>query len=335
MPFTKSLGFNQPPKELKRQKKQVTAGGFVRFPDDLGAHQLVMQFFAYEGFVASEDRQDRGTPTIQIALPIPSNLQESYSITYNSASMGPLVGALTRNASSISEAAGNLALDVQSAAENPGSAFQNLVGSLKSAAGTAVRSGGQLAANPVDGLRNAASAAADSTTADILSLAARRSAQAVAPAVAGGIDILTGTTINPHNAVLLDSIPLRTHSFSWKFAPRNSKDWDRLDFILGAIKRRIHPGLGGTGGESLLTYPNEVDLSIVGSLADYYPFKRSVVTSFSINYAPEGTPAFHAGDGKPVVLTLDMGFQETEIITSGDFGAGVPGSSAGSEGDFS
>jgi len=146
-----------------------------------------------------------------------------------------------------------------------------------------------------------------------------RNVASIVPGAAGAVDLLTGNTLNPHLATLLDNVPLRTHTFTWKFAPRNDAESKTLFNVTDEFRRRMHPSFGKDGGDALLQYPDEVEVMIIGTQTDMLPIKRSVITGFTINHTPDGVPSFHKGTGAPVAVECTIQLQETEIITSEDF----------------
>lgn len=134
----------------------------------------------------------------------------------------------------------------------------------------------------------------------------------------GAISQGLGNTTNPHIALLFKGMGLKTFTFQWKFAPRDQGESDTLKSILIDIKKKIHPKYSSEGDNFFLDYPDEVDLYYAGSGDYLHYFKRAAVTSFEVNYQPDGT-AFMANGGAPAIVELTMGFQETEIWTAEDF----------------
>ncbi len=105
-------------------------------------------------------------------------------------------------------------------------------------------------------------------------------------------------------------------------SPTNQKDEDNLLEIFNVLKRHMHPAAIGITtsvvGDSLLTYPDEVDITFMFLSNSLYKIKRCVISALNINQAPNG-PAFHAGTGNPVYYALSMSLREVEIITRDDF----------------
>lgn len=309
MSFTqRNLGFFKPPGAvMSKKREQFRPPKLVQYPEDLGPHQFILQFFEYEGLdAATGDARGtvgaRSNPQASVAFPIPSNLLEQYKVNYNTSSLGFLAGTVTQNAAAIRDSAIEIAGELADTTQAIGSLnFQDAM-SNQTQLGNRVQE--MLSAAPL-------------SASDIATVLARRGLS-ILPGAEGAVDLLTGTTINPHLAVLLDNVPLRTHSFSWKFAPRSAEEGKTLRDILNSMRTYMMPDFG-EAGTALLTYPSECDIFLTGTQGGIYLFKRSVLTDLQVNNAPEGVPAFFKGTGQPVVYEISMTLQETEIITKRDF----------------
>ena len=82
---------------------------------------------------------------------------------------------------------------------------------------------------------------------------------------------------------------------------------------------RSHPTFMEKENNYMMDYPHEVDLYYLGQGDSMHRFKRAAITGLSMNYSPEGSPAFFAGTGNPVFTELSIKFQETQIWTGEDF----------------
>jgi len=135
-------------------------------------------------------------------------------------------------------------------------------------------------------------------------------------ALLANIDKVTGAVPNPHLAAIFQDIGLREHSFNFRFSPKNAKETSILQNLISKIKYRILPGTAGGGTKTgpLFTFPDVVDISFGPKEMLPYFFERCVVTSFAVNYAPNGTPSFFK-DGNPTDIELSMSFKEIRVIT--------------------
>jgi hypothetical protein len=126
---------------------------------------------------------------------------------------------------------------------------------------------------------------------------------------------IAGQIPNPHPTVFFKGMQLRTFQFNWRLIPRNKTEAETLQVILKFIKIFCLPEKGGT---TTLKYPHLVQIIPSGEGADKIGnYKRSLVSSITINYTSEGTSAFFY-DGHPAAIQLSLEFQEIENFTSED-----------------
>lgn len=217
-------------------------------------------------------------PTISIVLPIPSNLNEAFNVEYDTPALGPVVGAAV-------EGIGNILRTVQD--EGVGQAVDNI-----SAA-------------------KLASAGKDAVLAGVL-----KGVSAVNE-TAGNIAAATvGIAPNPHLATIFRNIGMRTHSFSYRFAPNSETELRNIKNIIKELKQRMLPGLS-KDNNILFTFPDLCDISFGPSKEKPYTIKTCVLESLNVNYAPSGTPAFFK-TGDPVEVEINMTFKETKVFTRED-----------------
>jgi hypothetical protein len=125
-----------------------------------------------------------------------------------------------------------------------------------------------------------------------------------------------GVAPNPHLAVLFTNLGLRTHKFSYKFAPRSEAELKRIKNIIYNLKHKMLPGM--SGHDMLFNFPDVVDIKFVtGKGQAPYTIKRCVMESLDVNYSPGGSPAFFK-TGDPVMVELSMSFKEMSPYTRDD-----------------
>lgn len=122
-----------------------------------------------------------------------------------------------------------------------------------------------------------------------------------------------GKTLNPHMAVLYEGPNFRTHSFNYKFVPKNKLESEQLQSIISQFKYHSSPGFFENA--SFFDYPEQFDIDFK------YPeflfnIGPSVLKSFEVNYHAEGAPLYFDSDGDkpPASVTISMQFQELFII---------------------
>jgi hypothetical protein len=137
-----------------------------------------------------------------------------------------------------------------------------------------------------------------------------------------GADILgqaVGAVPNPHLQAIFSGVDLRNHTFQWTFAPRNPQESRNLKAIIKEIKKNSLPAYS-TMGTAALQYPPMVDIKLMPWGDSLIKFKKCLVKSVSVNYAPAGLPSFFAGTKEPTMIQIEMQFLETEIQTAKDYG---------------
>lgn len=266
---------------------------------------MVLNFKEYS-FDATKTAITDIRPTTSIVLPLPSNLQDTYTLNAGPGSLG--IGGALVNAAIGGLGKNNMDYDqVSKMIYQKGLDFFN---------------------NATDFFGNANTA--DSNYAAYAKFISR-SAVDMLPSGAGmAIDLATGTAINPHTSVNFDGVTLKTHSFSWTFAPKNAAESDKLLEIQNAMRRAILPRYEALGAmqtglaptdQALFKYPNLVDIFMLGIEQDYYyHFKPAIVKQMEFNFSGGGqSPAILKG-GKPAIVTLNMIMDETAVHTSEDYG---------------
>jgi hypothetical protein len=131
-----------------------------------------------------------------------------------------------------------------------------------------------------------------------------------------------GAVPNPHLQAIFSGVDLRTHTFQWTFAPRNPTESKTLKNIINEIKKNSLPAYSTTG-TAALQYPPMVNIRLMPwakTNDNLIIFKKCLVKSVSVNYAPAGLPSFFQGTDLPTMIQLELSFLETEIQTARDYG---------------
>ena len=147
---------------------------------------------------------------------------------------------------------------------------------------------------------------------------------ALGAAVGTGLGQALGAVPNPHLQAIFSGVELRSHSFQWTFAPRNPAESKNLKAIINEIKKNSLPSYSTTG-TAALQYPPMVEIALIGFNEPLINFKKCLIKSVSVNYAPAGIPSFFAsqpGDKTkyPTMIQLEIQLLETEIQTARDYG---------------
>jgi hypothetical protein len=133
-----------------------------------------------------------------------------------------------------------------------------------------------------------------------------------------------GAVPNPHLQAIFNGVQMRTHSFQWTFSPRNAVESRELQQIIYELKKYSLPAFSNLG-TAALQYPPLVDIELYPWMNDgdeyqLIRFKPCLVQNISVNYSPQGLPAFFKGTKQPTFIQISIDFMETEIQTAYDYG---------------
>ena len=278
------------------ESARQSVGEGLRFPSDLGPTCMVLSFqkYSYGGTFGRADK----TRSAHIVLPIPQQIEDQYGININQSDLGAEGAAIV----DMGEQGGvNAISDMLNAAESAG----------RDVAGAVTGGGG---------------AAAGASVAQKARYFSRSAIDGLAPGVGMAIDVVNGTTVNPHTTLKFDGVNLKEFTFNWKLAPKDASESDTLVQIRDKIRRSILPGVegltesGGNGSLSraFLSYPDLVHIYFMGLVEEHYIwFKPAMVKNFNVNFSPQGNVIL-AG-GKPGFVEMSMTVQEAQIHTSGEY----------------
>lgn len=271
------------------QKIEVT-----NFPNDLGpdGHGFVMNFVEY-AFTDNSGSVPGASEIVEsIMLPMPtSGITDKQAVKYNEGELGQIGGALAGMGAGAGNMIGKLTGTLNKAAGDEdidaGQAFKALLGT----AGLVGRQGfNELASGISEGIVSAS-------------------------------NLALGNVINPHVALLFQTVNLKQFNLTWKLIPADEPEQNKLRNIINSIRKHSHPSgvAEGDATNFYLDFPDQVDIYYAG-VGDYFHyFKRCAIIDMEVNYQPEGGTIVNAGTGGPTAVDLTIGFQETEIWTREDY----------------
>jgi len=133
-----------------------------------------------------------------------------------------------------------------------------------------------------------------------------------------------GEILNPNMELLFGSPTLRNFRFNYKFTPRNEKEAQQVKLIIRAFKRNMSAqAQGGTleSGNFFLKTPNVFSLRYRTGRKNHpflHRFKQCFLTDMSATYTGENVHATYE-DGTPVSILLDLSFKELQPIYDIDY----------------
>lgn len=291
---------------IEANRQSQTGVARFRFPEDLGAHAMIFNFknYTYRG----------GEPVTaiidsSIALPLPTNINDSYSVQLGSKELG-VIGAATADAASSMTGGASFSQVMQKAAAITGSAISGVEGAAKADLTT-------IGSNALNMARYLARAGLTSLPGGA--------------EVESGISSGSGTAVNPHASIVFDGVAMKTHQFDWTLAPKNANESTLVKNIINEFKKAALPSYASPLGTStstgtsfdraLLNYPSMVDIFFVGLNQEYYfYFKTCMINNITVDYTPQGQALFKdEGGSRPVLVHFKIDLTEAQIHTREDY----------------
>lgn len=182
---------------------------------------------------------------------------------------------------------------------------------LQKITGTSEEMGKKLGESIRQGFEQATKSPAESV------LYGTRTVTGISDSVGSAIDVATGAIQNPFQTLVFQGVNLRSHNFTFRFSPNSMTESERLKQIINEFKVRMHPAR--TGSSLFLTFPDVVDIKFGKRDGTPYFFKTCFLETMTVNYSPQGTPAFFADTSNPVEVELSLTFKEIKPLTRDDF----------------
>ena len=252
----------------------------------------------------NSNKESKGT----ILLPIPSNISDTNSVSYESSSLNSIAGA----------AVGAVVETMKS-----GDAYTGSFGEGLTATKDALKKG----ASDI----NAAVGGLDETKGFITRFLASK-AVGIAGINITPNQILArseGRILNPNMELLFNGPGLRSFRFQFKLTPRGPKERDEVEAIIRTFKKHMAPKVSANG--TFLKTPDIFELRYRKGNGEHpflNKFKQCFLSTVNVNYTGEGTYATY-DDGTPVSMIMDLNFQEIEPIYDTDYDEYKTGSGVG------
>lgn len=284
----------------------------LRFPKDIGAHAMVLNFKDYEYAGGQIVNTLIGN---SIVLPLPKNISDNYIVQIDGVNLG-LTGALAADA-----------VGALGSAASIGDITNNVMSKLNSIA----RSGPTaIASDPLAATNFFVSSGALAAVGGAFGGAAGLLAGALAGnEVGNALSTISGTALNPHTTVMFQGIGLKVHDFNWTLSPKSSSESEVLQKIVNEFRKAALPSysapLGQTGtalDRAMLKYPKMVDIFFVGLDQEYFfYYKTCMIKQMTVDYSGNGGNSFFASENgaRPVMINLSINVIESSIHTRDDY----------------
>jgi len=130
----------------------------------------------------------------------------------------------------------------------------------------------------------------------------------------------TGKVINPNLELLFSGPRLRTFNFNFNLTPRTEEESKEIRRIIKVFKKNM--ASQRSSSRLFLETPNIFKLEYIYSGNQQHPylnkFKPCALTSFNVNYTPDGSYMTYQG-GSLTSYDIQLSFAEIEPIYQDDF----------------
>ena len=255
--------------------------------------------YSSQGFAAQVDKAKVLSDDGVIILPMPSNIQDSNSVSYEGGSMNTLSANALNSVEGLMGA--NLEKVIQGQSpytttqlegdnDNPG-----IKGSLNNLISGEVKDLilGQLAVQAVNVF------GANVTLDQLLARSG-------------------GKILNPNMELLFNNVTLRTFRFSFKMTPRDENEATSIKSIIRTLKKNM---AAKTNGKFFLQTPNIFELQYKKGNRPHpflNLFKPCALSDMSVNYTGENVYATYS-DGTPISMVITLTFKELLPIYEEDY----------------
>ena len=203
-----------------------------------------------------------------------------------------------------------------------GKSMSNIAANLLQTAG-----GGTL----MDKITNASNAVTD-TIANALPIAGAKIIQEAISKTGGDsfslddvFGSISGVVLNPNTELLFGAIDMRNFQLSFRLVPRNIKEAQDCNAIIGHFKKAMlptrEPGKvfgndNNNVGKNYIGFPRLCRVAFMSGSEEHAQlprFKMCAITQVDVNYTPDGVYSTYIG-GQPTAINLSINFQETKIV---------------------
>ncbi len=138
------------------------------------------------------------------------------------------------------------------------------------------------------------------------------------------IESTFGVKANPYKEQTFQGVGFRSFDFTFALRARSREDVEEIQNIITSFRAHSKPEWKTAGNSGVFAYPKEFRIEFL-TIDEYNSYetnqylpeiKYCVCTAVNTNFTQQGWKAFDGG--APVDISLQLTFQETEIITNED-----------------
>lgn len=242
-----------------------------------------------------------------IILPMPSNIQDTNSVSYDNDSLNTLAAGALDMVSGVMKST-NLGINSKQVREENAAAFNQRKQGVEQLLGA--------------------------NTAQLQSLVLQQLAASAVNVFGANVSLNSllarseGKILNPNMELLFSNVTLRTFRFSFKFAPRDPNEATVVKSIIRSLKKNM---AAKRDGDIFLQTPNIFKLTYRKGNQNHpflHRFKDCALSDMNVQYTGDNVYATYA-DGTPVSMIMNLTFKELLPIYDTDYNETEPGEGSG------
>ena len=150
--------------------------------------------------------------------------------------------------------------------------------------------------------------------------------QVISPGIGAVSTRAFGKTTNPNMELAFESVPFRTFTFPFTFAPKNNEELQQAHKIIEVFKFHMHPAL--SEGESFFITPSQFEIEYMYRKGNnnYIPrVAKCVLESMDVDYSPgEKFTTLKPDDqgASPQIIKINLTFKEMLVLTKKNVAGG-------------
>ena len=150
--------------------------------------------------------------------------------------------------------------------------------------------------------------------------------QVISPGIGAVSTRAFGKTTNPNMELAFESVPFRSFTFPFTFAPKNNEELQQAHKIIEVFKFHMHPAL--SSGESFFITPSQFEIEYMYRKGNnnYIPrVAKCVLESMDVDYSPgEKFTTLKPDDqgASPQIIKINLTFKEMLVLTKKNVAGG-------------
>tara|TARA_B100000214_G_scaffold369646_1_gene343056 strand:- start:362 stop:1540 length:1179 start_codon:yes stop_codon:yes gene_type:complete len=150
--------------------------------------------------------------------------------------------------------------------------------------------------------------------------------QLVAPGIGAIATRAAGFTTNPNIELAFESVPFRSFTYPFTFAPKNKKELQQVHKIIESFKYHMHPQLSDSEAFFITPSQFEIEYMYRKDNNNYIPrVAKCVLESMDVDYSPNEKFTTLLPDDQgasPQIISIQLQFKEMLVLTKKNVAGG-------------